>query len=860
ARQLMMRRSEVPLSVLARLGLDLLDGLAALHGQRGYRPGGLSATSVLVGQGGQARWIQPFVFGALAHDAVHGRHPDRVAHASPESLHGGGDARSDLYTLGVLLWELVQQKRRFSGLNGDALQKQIVRAEVGAPSKAPPAFGEVVKKACARQPSDRYDDAAAMSAAIRAACPQVATHDEVAAFYDAILGKHPALQRVRRAVEEARATASGESQIMARAAVPAATSHVATEPDAQEPDATEPDAPAPDTPAPDATAPTPAAPKAAAPPPPPQRGLRFDPESPPPSAASGPSAITVPAKGSDRPVEVEIPPAPLPPDLMRLATGAQSDARSGESASLDSDPADTSDPPDDSLAPGDSIAPADSIHPPGPASEAPQLAHRQVGRCELFTEIAHGGMATVHLGRWVGAGGFNKSVAVKALHRQYARDAEFVRMFLDEARVVARIRHPNVMPIIDLVDDQGELFIIMEYMHGVTLAHLMRQMNRRKEKMPVGIALRILSGVLHGLHAAHEAKDSTGRPMNIIHRDISPENIMIGDDGYARIIDFGIASALGRASTTEDGHVKGKPSYLSPEQVLGDDLDRRTDIYAASVVLWQALTGRKLFTAENIGAMSFKIIQAEHPPPSKLRKGVSPELDGIVLKGMSHQPDGRYTDAALMAEALEKLPGVASHREVGQWVKEVAASRLGRAQKLLAAVESAPVADHGNELSASQPRVRMASEAFPRELGPDDLSGELSTSASIPKDEDWATGSGGRRGLLIGGAVIVAAIGIALAVWPSSEASPDPAASATSPPGVTPPPTGAPAPSVSATSPSPSAQPSVEASAQASAQPTSSAATTTAPSTRVAPPPRPPVGAPLPRPVPNPNPRLPSGI
>ena len=119
ARQLMMRRSEVPLSVLARLGLDLLDGLAALHGQRGYRPGGLSATSVLVGQGGQARWIQPFVFGALAHDAAHGRHPDRVAHASPESLHGGGDARSDLYTLGVLLWELLQQKRRFSGLYGE---------------------------------------------------------------------------------------------------------------------------------------------------------------------------------------------------------------------------------------------------------------------------------------------------------------------------------------------------------------------------------------------------------------------------------------------------------------------------------------------------------------------------------------------------------------------------------------------------------------------------------------------------------------------------------------------------------------------------------------------------------------------
>src|SRR5690606_17310009 len=156
--------------------------------------------------------------------------------------------------------------------------------------------------------------------------------------------------------------------------------------------------------------------------------------------------------------------------------------------------------------------PADSNPPPslrgGPL--------RQVGRCELFAEIAHGGMATVYLGRWLGAGGFAKTVAVKALHRQYARDPEFVRMFLDEARVVARVRHPNVMPTIDLVEDDGELFIVMDFVQGTTLAHLLRQMKRRRERMPIGVALRIITGVLQGLHAAHEATNERGEPMEII--------------------------------------------------------------------------------------------------------------------------------------------------------------------------------------------------------------------------------------------------------------------------------------------------------------------------------------------------------
>src|SRR5690606_10341520 len=207
---------------------------------------------------------------------------------------------------------------------------------------------------------------------------------------------------------------------------------------------------------------------------------------------------------------------------------------------------------------------------------------RQVGRCELFAEIAHCGMATIHLGRWVGAGGFAKTVAVKALHPQFARDPEFVKMFLAEARVVARIRHPNVMPTIDLVEEAGELFIVMDYIHGATLAHLMRAARRAGERMPTDIVLRIVAGMLQGLHAAHDAKNAQGEPMCVIHRDVSPENVLIGVDGYARLIDFGIATAMGRFSATGEGQVKGKIGYLTPEQVLGDPLDRRTDVFSAS--------------------------------------------------------------------------------------------------------------------------------------------------------------------------------------------------------------------------------------------------------------------------------------
>jgi len=212
-----------------------------------------------------------------------------------------------------------------------------------------------------------------------------------------------------------------------------------------------------------------------------------------------------------------------------------------------------------------------------------------IGRYALYREIAAGGMATVHFGRLLGPVGFSRTVAIKRLRPQFAKDPEFVAMFLDEARLAARIRHPNVVATLDVVATDGELFLVMDYVQGESLARL----GRRRIIAPRLVA-SIVCGALHGLHAAHEARNERGEPLNIVHRDVSPQNILVGVDGTARLLDFGVAKASGRAHNTRDGHIKGKISYMAPEQ-FRSQVTRQTDIYACAIVAWEALTGQRLF-------------------------------------------------------------------------------------------------------------------------------------------------------------------------------------------------------------------------------------------------------------------------
>jgi serine/threonine protein kinase len=310
-------------------------------------------------------------------------------------------------------------------------------------------------------------------------------------------------------------------------------------------------------------------------------------------------------------------------------------------------------------------------------------APRTVGRYIVYGEIASGGMATVHFGRLTGMAGFARSVAIKRLHPQYARDPDFVKMFLDEARLAARIVHPNVVATLDVVSEGDDLFLVMDYVRGASLSELSRILRHRGERIPPLVATGILVGALHGLHAAHEARGDTGERLDIVHRDVSPQNILVGTDGVARVLDFGVAKAAGRLQTTRDGQLKGKLSYMAPEQIQGEAVTRRTDLYAASVVLWETLTGERLFKGENEGNVLAKVLAGEVKAPSAQVPSLPAALDRVVLRGLERDPSRRYGTAREMAQELDAALGVASSAEIGDWVEHVAARELeARARRI----------------------------------------------------------------------------------------------------------------------------------------------------------------------------------
>jgi len=222
------------------------------------------------------------------------------------------------------------------------------------------------------------------------------------------------------------------------------------------------------------------------------------------------------------------------------------------------------------------------------------------GRYVLGEALASGGMGTVHLGRIVGASGFSRVVAIKRLFPGFATDASFRQMLLDEARFASRIRQPNVVPILDVVEAERDLYVVMEYVHGLPLAGALERAG--DAPMPVEIAVAIAEAVLLGLQAAHEARAEDGTPLGIVHRDVSPQNILIGADGVPRLIDFGIAKAATRLQVTDPGVIKGKAGYMAPEQLLSEPVSRHADVFSASVVLWEMLAGRRLFPFDVSGS------------------------------------------------------------------------------------------------------------------------------------------------------------------------------------------------------------------------------------------------------------------
>lgn len=294
---------------------------------------------------------------------------------------------------------------------------------------------------------------------------------------------------------------------------------------------------------------------------------------------------------------------------------------------------------------------------------------RRIGRYVLGPAIATGGMASVHLARMLGKGGFGKTVAMKRLHAQYAREAEFVTLFQDEARVTSGLTHANIVMTLDILEDEEELYLVMEYVHGASLSQILKSTGDGQSRLPLRIAVGIIAAMLDGLHAAHEATDENGNPLHIIHRDVSPQNVLVTFQGVTKIADFGIAKAAGRVHSTDDGSVKGKIGYLAPEQLLATEITPQTDVYAAGVVLWETLTNRRLIDFNSTGENLRAVLELDIEPPSKISADLPPALDEVVMRAVESAPEDRFASAKEMGIALRRATDVAHAAEIGDWLR-----------------------------------------------------------------------------------------------------------------------------------------------------------------------------------------------
>lgn len=397
---------------------------------------------------------------------------------------------------------------------------------------------------------------------------------------------------------------------------------------------------------------------------------------------------------------------------------------------------------------------------PSPTLTSKAQPSRVVGRYVMYDEIASGGMASVHFGRLRGAVGFSRTVAIKYLHPHFSRDAEFISMFLDEARLVSRIQHPNVAAPLDVVllEDSEEIFLVMEYIHGGTLARLLKGAFAMNVTMPPAISAGIMSGALHGLHAAHEATDELGSPLNIVHRDVSPHNIMVGVDGVPRVLDFGVAKAVSRSQSTRQGQLKGKVSYMAPEQMGAGPIDRRADIFAAGIVFWEALTLRRLFEADDPTGAIAKVLMAPIDRPSASNPNISPALDRVVLKALNRDVNLRFQTAREFAEAIEEEIVVSTPRKVGEWVVYLGGEDLARYSERLSAIESSSFdADPSSDPFQGQRAQRAASPPPSIPKRPGTYSDIDAVSTELLRDTNDVSGANPRETSLVSSAHLSAA-------------------------------------------------------------------------------------------------------
>jgi serine/threonine protein kinase len=290
------------------------------------------------------------------------------------------------------------------------------------------------------------------------------------------------------------------------------------------------------------------------------------------------------------------------------------------------------------------------------ATARPTIAPgHQIGKYEILDHMATGGMAELYLARAKGIERFEKLVAIKRILPHQAGDAKYVSMLLDEARIAATLHHSNIVQVFDIGEIDGDYFYCMEYLHGSNVGALVDAAQRAGRRVSDDEAMSIILGVAAGLHYAHERTDDSGQPLGIVHRDISPTNIIVTYDGGVKLVDFGLVKATGRTTESRSGVLKGKLAYMSPEQCRGRPCDRRSDLFSLSILLWELTTGQRLFTGECDFDYLSAIVEKDIPSPSSVLPGYDPALERIVMRGLARDPAERYQTVEEMQLELEEF-------------------------------------------------------------------------------------------------------------------------------------------------------------------------------------------------------------
>jgi len=333
---------------------------------------------------------------------------------------------------------------------------------------------------------------------------------------------------------------------------------------------------------------------------------------------------------------------------------------------------------------------------------------RRLGEYEVLELLSSGGMGEVLLARKRGAGGFERLAAIKTIRSDLRNLGQLRAMFQDEARLLSRLTHPAVAQVYDFGESDGTLFLVMEYVAGVNFRDL------RELGVAPGVICRAMAQACRGLHAAHELKDEGGAPLGVVHRDVSPDNLMLTYDGEVKVLDFGIALMRGRqAPVTDYGTVKGKPPYLSPEQVRGNAVDRRSDVFSASVVLWELLCGEVLFAGDSIYSIGRDVLEKEIPRPSQRVGPLPAGLDEVVMRGLAREPDQRFQTALALAEALDAVAAGASAESLAVFVASELATAKEQHRVWLARIRGGEVAEPVGRATGMMTAV---GEPLPEEL------------------------------------------------------------------------------------------------------------------------------------------------